>query len=63
MLIINGARDTEARRNAGRALHDALPSADHVIIPQAAHLPNLDAPQAYNQLMSDFARRHLPAAA
>lgn len=62
-LIVNGARDTEARRNAGRALHAALPSADHVIIQQAAHLPNLDAPQAYNQLMSDFARRHLTAAA
>ena len=63
MLIINGARDTEARRNAGRALLDALPSADHVVIAHAAHLPNLDAPQTYNQLMSDFARRHLPAAA
>lgn len=63
VLIINGARDTEARRNAGRALLDALPCADHVIIPHAAHLPNLDAPQTYNQLMADFARRHLPAAA
>lgn len=62
-LIVNGARDTVTRLRAGRALQAALPSADQVIIPQAGHLPNLDAPQAYNQLMSDFARRHLPAAA
>ena len=62
-LIVNGARDTEARRRAGLALRAALPAAEHVFIPQAGHLPNLDAPLAYNQIMSEFARRHLPAAA
>ena len=63
VLVINGARDTEARRHAGQLLRDALPSAEHVLIPNAAHLPNLDAPREYNQIMSGFARRHLPAAA
>jgi pimeloyl-ACP methyl ester carboxylesterase len=62
-LIVNGARDSEARRRAGLALRAALPDAEHVFIPQAAHLPNLDAPLAYNQIMSEFARRHLPVAA
>ena len=62
-LIINGARDTETRRGAGLALRAALPAADHVFIQQAAHLPNLDAPQAYNQIMSEFAHRPVPAAA
>ena len=37
--------------------------AERVLIPDAAHLPNLDAPRAYNQLMYEFALRHLPAAA
>ena len=63
VLVVNGARDTEARRRAGIQLRDALPSAEHVLIPDAAHLPNLDAPHDYNRLMSGFARRHLPAAA
>jgi 3-oxoadipate enol-lactonase len=63
VLVVNGARDTEARRRAGALLRDALPSAEHVLIPDAGHLPNLDAPREYNQLMSGFARRHLPAAA
>lgn len=63
VLVINGARDTEARRRAGLALRAALPMAEHAVIPAAAHLPNLDAPRVYNQLMIEFARRHLPAAA
>ena len=63
VLIVNGARDSETRRRAGAALRDALATAEQVLIPDAAHLPNLDAPREYNQLMSEFARRHLPAAA
>ena len=63
VLIVNGARDTETRRRAGAALRNALTTAEQVLIPDAAHLPNLDAPREYNQLMSGFARRHLPEAA
>ena len=63
VLVVNGARDTESRRRAGALLRDALSCAEHAVIPDAAHLPNLDAPREYNQLMSGFARRHLPAAA
>jgi len=62
-LVVNGARDTGTRREAGLALVRSLASAEHVLIAEAAHLPNLDAPHAYNQLMSGFARRLLPAAA
>jgi 3-oxoadipate enol-lactonase len=62
-LIINGALDTATRRRAGAALQASLAAAEYVLIPGAAHLPNLDAPRQYNQLMSGFARRHLPAAA
>ena len=62
-LVVNGARDTGARRRAGQALHAALHFAEHVLIPQAGHLPNLDSPLAYNQIVCAFARRHLPAAA
>jgi pimeloyl-ACP methyl ester carboxylesterase len=63
VLVVNGARDTETRRRAGAQLRDALPSAEQVLVANAAHLPNLDAPREYNQLMTGFARRLLPAAA
>ncbi len=62
-LVINGARDTASRRRAGAALQAALANAERVLVPDAAHLPNLDAPREYNRLMSGFAHRHLPAAA
>jgi pimeloyl-ACP methyl ester carboxylesterase len=63
VLVINGARDTVTRRRAGLALQAALPMAEQAVIPGAAHLPNLDAPRVYNLLMTEFARRHMPAAA
>ncbi len=62
-LIVNGAHDTPSRRRAGAALQAALADAEHLLVQDAAHLPNLDAPREYNRLMSGFARRHLPAAA
>lgn len=63
VLIVNGMRDTEFRRRAGQRLRESLENAEHVLLANAAHLPNLDVPHAYNQLMCEFAQRHLPAAA
>jgi 3-oxoadipate enol-lactonase len=62
-LIINGAHDIASRRGAGERLHAALRKSEHMILDHAAHLPNLDAPRAYNQLISEFASRLMPAAA
>jgi pimeloyl-ACP methyl ester carboxylesterase len=62
-LVVNGARDLDSRVRAGLRLHALLPDAEHVFVPDAAHLPNLDAPLRYNQILSEFARRHVPAAA
>lgn len=62
-LIVNGAHDSAIRRRAGASLRAALGAAEYSVVPDAGHLPNLDAPREYNQLMSGFARRHLPAAA
>jgi len=62
-LVVNGVRDLDSRQRAGLHLCASLPGAEHVFVQGAAHLPNLDAPQRYNQLLSEFARRHLPAAA
>jgi len=63
VLIVNGARDIESRHRASVWLREALPAASHVVIDNAAHLPNLDSPRDYNRLISDFASRQMPAAA
>jgi pimeloyl-ACP methyl ester carboxylesterase len=63
VLIVNGMQDTDYRQRAGQRLCESLENAERVLLPDAGHLPNLDVPSAYNQLMREFAHRHLPAAA
>jgi len=63
VLLVNGAHDVDSRHRASARLQAALPAAQHVLIQNAAHLPNLDAPRDYNRLISEFASRQMPAAA
>jgi 3-oxoadipate enol-lactonase len=54
VLIINGDLDLDTRRNAGSALARAIAGSHHHHISDAAHLPNLDHPAAYNALLDEF---------
>jgi 3-oxoadipate enol-lactonase len=54
ILIVNGEHDTTTRIGAGAELARALPHAQLAIIPGAGHLPNLDNPGAYNQVLDQF---------
>jgi pimeloyl-ACP methyl ester carboxylesterase len=62
-LVVNGALDTPIRLRAGEGIARALPFAERVVIPGAGHLPNLDAPSAYNEALQSFLRRQALAAA
>ncbi len=63
VLVVNGEFDTTIRRRAGEALARALPCAERVVVPGAGHLPNLDAPRAYNEALRAFIHRQSRAAA
>lgn len=63
VLIMNGEFESPARRRTGERLHEALPNAEHVLLPDAGHLANLDNPVAYNGALGNFLRRQLAAAA
>lgn len=63
VLVVNGEFDTTIRRRAGQAIARALPLAEYVVIPGAGHLPNLDAPRAYNDALLAFLRKQSRAAA
>jgi 3-oxoadipate enol-lactonase len=63
VLVVNGEFDTTIRRRAGEALARALPFAERVVVPGAGHLPNLDAPLAYNEALRAFIHRQSRAAA
>ena len=60
---MNGEFDTLIRRRAGEALARALPLAERVVVRDAGHLPNLDAPRAYNDALQLFLERLSRAAA
>jgi 3-oxoadipate enol-lactonase len=63
VLVVNGEFDTTIRRRAGEALARALPFAKRVVVPGAGHLPNLDAPRAYNDALRAFIHSQSRAAA
>ena len=63
VLVVNGEFDTLIRRRAGEAIARALPLAERVVVPGAGHLPNLDAPRAYNDAVQAFLKRQSRAAA
>jgi 3-oxoadipate enol-lactonase len=48
--VVNGQQDLPSRRASGAALASAL-GGQHVLVPDAAHLPSLDNPYAYNQAL------------
>jgi 3-oxoadipate enol-lactonase len=62
-LVVNGEFDTPIRRRAGESLARALPLGERVVVAGAGHLPNLDAPRAYNDALQAFLERQSRAAA
>ncbi len=63
VLILNGERDIDTRKQAGDALCRALPLAERELIPNAGHLANLDHPRAYNDAIRRFLVRQARIAA
>lgn len=62
-LVLNGALDTERRRQVGDLLAGRLPAADRQLVPNGGHLANLDAPQVYNEIIRQFLVRRVRIAA
>jgi pimeloyl-ACP methyl ester carboxylesterase len=54
VLILNGSRDSPARREAGRRLQAAIPGAQRLELPGAGHLAQLDDPLAYAHIVDRF---------
>jgi len=57
-LVLSGEHDLPGRRLAARQLAARLPDAELAFISGAAHLPNLDSPDAYSKLCRAFLLRH-----
>jgi pimeloyl-ACP methyl ester carboxylesterase len=54
VLVIVGAQDTPYTQAAADYMIQKLPSARKVIIEEAAHLPNMDQPHEFQEIVEDF---------
>jgi len=60
-LIVGGVEDTFAAPSEAEAMQAAIPGARLVLIPNAAHLPNLEQPEIFNQTIRSFLAQIHPA--
>jgi 3-oxoadipate enol-lactonase len=56
-LIISGDKDDPSILEAGEYLATTIPHAEKIVIPNAAHLPSIEKPAAFNQAVLDFLQR------
>lgn len=57
LLLLTGARETEARRRVATLLRERVPGAEEVILPDSGHLGNLTEPAACNEAVRRFCAR------
>ena len=60
-LVLHGDSDARSPLDVGRALHDAIPRSELVVLPGVGHVSNLEAPQAFNDALLRFLRDHAPS--
>ncbi len=56
-LVVVGEHDLPDIRAAALDLAEKLSEKEAVVIPGAAHLPNLEHPKAFNRALADFLRQ------
>ena len=56
-LVISGGRDEIIPADEARVMADYLPSGKYKIIPEAAHISNLECPEIFNNILIDFLKK------
>lgn len=57
-LVVVGEKDTATPPAMAERLAASIPGAELAVIKAAAHLPNIEQPEAFNATIGDFLRRH-----
>jgi len=57
-LVIVGAEDTLTPPTDSQLMAERIPRARLVTIPNAAHLSNMEQPEAFNRAVGEFLRAH-----
>jgi len=56
--VIVGDQDVGTPVAMSRAIHEAIPGSELVVIPSASHLSNLEQPAAFNKALAGFLDKH-----
>lgn len=57
-LVMVGEDDLSRPPHEAKAMADAIPRCDYVVIPRAGHLPNLEQSEVVNQVLRKFLNSH-----
>jgi 3-oxoadipate enol-lactonase len=57
-LVLTGEHDRQPPPETARALADAIPGAEYVVLADSGHLTNMEQPDAFNAAVLDFLDRH-----
>jgi 3-oxoadipate enol-lactonase len=58
VLFIAGAQDAGTPPAGMEAMHNNMPGSEYVILNPAAHISNVERPEAFNEALSEFFARH-----
>ena len=53
-LVVVGEHDQPSPPEVGRAMHERISGSRFVVVPEAGHLTNLEAPDAFNRALADL---------
>jgi 3-oxoadipate enol-lactonase len=57
-LVVVGKDDLPDFRDIAEALHQGVPGAELVVLPGVGHMANMEAPEAFNALVTAFLEAH-----
>jgi L-proline amide hydrolase len=60
-LVISGAHD-EATPLIARTVHEAIPGSEWVLFEESSHMPHVEEPERFTQVVGDWMKRHDPGA-
>lgn len=59
-LVVAGAEDPTTTPEVARGVHGRIEGSELSVLESAAHLCNMEQPEAFNRAVGDFLERHLP---
>ena len=57
LLVLIGGKDSEGSRNSSRKLLEFMPGAEEAVMPEAGHFSNMEQPEVFSRIVTQFLSR------